>query len=149
LNNILVPLAEFSELSLNAAQYAVEFAKRSSSKPIFLFFSRNECANDDRIRTDCHPTIEKEGEVREKIEFLIERSALIDGLAIERHTCSGEYIEKVCEFVRDLNITQIVIAIPDEQDELYAKIMQDISLLIQMTPCRVLTVKEKDKDKGD
>lgn len=145
MNNILIPLAEFSELSLNAAHYAVEFAKRSSSRPIFLFFSETEHTNGDTLMTDCSLTVKKENEIREKIELLIDRSAIIDGLTVERHTCSGEYIEKVCEFARDLNIAEIVIAVPDKQDELYAKITQNISLLVQMTPCRVLTVKEKNK----
>lgn len=144
LNNILIPLAEFSDLSLNAAQYAVEFAKRSGSKPIFLFFSETERVNVDPPKADCSPMIKKESNIREKIELLIEQSA-IDGLHVEQHECSGEYIEKVCEFVRDLNIAEIVIAIPDKQDELYNEIKKNISLLVQMTSCRVLTVKKKNK----
>ncbi|MFH1672587.1 MAG: universal stress protein [Pseudomonadota bacterium] len=145
MNKILIPLADLSELSLNAAHYAVEFAKRSGSKPIFLFFSETERANADPLNADSAPSAQKECEIREKIEVLIDRSA-VDGLDFARYECCGEYIEKVCEFVRNLNIAEIVIAIPDDkQDELYDKIEKDISLLVQMTPCRILTVKEKHK----
>lgn len=144
MNKILVPMAGFSELSLNAAHYAVEFAKRSGSKPVFLFFSGAGSLGANWHRPDCPAAEKKESEIRGKIEALIDRSAA-DGLAVEQHTCNGEYIEKVCEFVRDLNIGEIVIAIPDKEDGVYDKIQEKISLLVQMTPCRILTVKEKSK----
>ncbi len=47
--------------------------------------------------------------------------------------------------MRDLNIAEIVIAVPNKQDKHYQKIKKNISLLVQMTSCRVLTVKEKAK----
>lgn len=144
MNKILIPLADFSELSLNAAQYAIEFAKRSDSKPIFLFFSATECAETDPLNTDCSLSVEKEHEIKKEIEALIDRSTA-EGVNVARYECCGEYIEKVCEFVHGLNIAEIVIAIPDKQSQLYEKIKKDISLLVQMTPCRILTVKEKHK----
>lgn len=137
-------MADFSDLSLNAAQYAIEFAKRSGSKPIFLFFSETERIDAAQLDTDCFPSVQKGFSVKEKIEMLIHRN-VADGLDVARYECSGEYIEKVCKFVGDLNITEIVIAMPDKQDELYGKTKKDISLLVQMTPCRILTVKEKHK----
>lgn len=88
---------------------------------------------------------EKEKKIREKIESLIDRSAL-EGINIEQYECRGEYIEKVCEFVRNLSIAEIVIAVHDKKDEHYQKIKKNISLLVQMTSCRILTVKEKDKE---
>jgi len=142
LNKILVPLDNFSEISLSAARYAVEFAKRSGSKPIFLFLSVNDNAKPDYFVTDVSQAVEREKKIREKIELLIDRSTM-EGINIEQHECRGEYIEKVCEFVRNLNITEIVIAVPDKKDEHYNKIKKNISLLVQMTSCRVLTVKKK------
>jgi nucleotide-binding universal stress UspA family protein len=147
LDKILVPLAEFSELSLNAANYAVEFAKRSGSKSIFLLFSGAQSADSDPSRPGSSSTAEKELKIRGRIELLIAQSA-IEGLDVEHYECRGEYIEKVCEFVRDLNIAVIVIAIPNKEDALYDTIKKKISLLVQMTSCRVLTVREKNK-KGD
>jgi nucleotide-binding universal stress UspA family protein len=145
LNKILVPLDNFSEISLNAARYAVEFAKRSGSKPIFLFLYRNDDAKSDHFVTDVSQAVEREKKIRKKIELLIDRSTM-EGINIEQYECRGEYIEKVCEFVRNLNIAEIVIAVPDKRDEHYNKIKKNISLLVQMTSCRVLTVKEKDKE---
>jgi len=145
LNKILVPLDNFSEISLNAARYAVEFARRSDSKPIFLFLSRNDGVKSDCFVTDASQETEKEKKTREKIERLIDCS-ILEGINIEQCECCGEYIEKVCEFVRKLNISEIVIAVPDKKDEHYQKIKKNISLLLKMTSCRILTVKEKDKE---
>jgi nucleotide-binding universal stress UspA family protein len=145
LNKILVPLDNFSEISINAARYAVEFAKRSGSMPIFLFLFRNDDARSNYFVTDLSQAVEREKKIREKIELLIDRSAL-EGINIEQHECRGEYIEKVCEFVRNLSIAEIVIAVPDKMDKHYKKIKKNISLLVQMTSCRILTVKEKDKE---
>jgi len=143
LNKILVPLDNFSEISLNAALYAVEFAKRSDSKPIFLFLSGNDDVQSDCCVTDVSQKTEKENKIKEKIELLIDCS-MTEGINIEQYECRGEYIEKVCEFVRKLNITEIVIAVPDKNDAHYRKIKKNISLLVQMTSCRILTVKEKE-----
>lgn len=142
MNKILVPLDNFSEISLNAARYAVEFAKRSGSKPIFLFLSKNDRAKSDYFLTDVSQEEDRERKIRKKIELLIDKSTM-EGINIEQYECRGEYIEKVCEFVRDLNIAEIVIAVPNKQDDYYQKIKKNISLLVQMTSCRVLTVKEK------
>ncbi|MCK5509568.1 MAG: universal stress protein [Desulfobacterales bacterium] len=142
MNKILVPLDNFSEISLNAARYAVEFAKRSDSKPIFLFLSRSDGIKSDYFVTDASQTAEKEKKIREKIEMHIDCS-IMEGINIEQYKCQGEYIEKVCEFVRNLNIAEIVIAVPDKKDEHYNKIKKNISLLVQMTSCRILTVKKK------
>lgn len=145
MNKILVPLDNFSEISLNAARYAVEFAKRSGSKPIFLFLSKKDDAKSDYFATDLSQAMKREKKIKEKIELLIDRSTL-EEINIEQYECRGEYIEKVCEFVRNLSITEIVIAVPDKKDEHYQKIKKNISLLVQMTSCRILTVKEKDKE---
>jgi len=145
LNKILVPLDNFSEISLNAARYAIEFAKRSGSKPIFLFLYRKDGTKSDYFEADVSQAVEREKKIRGKIELLIDRSTM-EGINIEQHECHGEYIEKVCEFVRNLSIAEIVIAVPNKKDAHYNKINKNISLLVQMTSCRVLTVKEKDKE---
>lgn len=142
MNNILVPLDNFSEISLNAASYAVEFAKRSSSKPNFLFLSKEDSVNSDFSVTKTAQLQGGEKEIKDKINLLVEQSA-VKGIKIEQYECRGEYIEKVCEFARDLNITVIVVAVPDKGDENYNKIKKNIALLVQMTSCRILTVKKK------
>ncbi len=142
MNKILVPLDNLSEISLNAARYAVEFAKRSSSRPIFLFLSKNDFAKSDSFVKNISQTEGRKKEIKDKIDLLVEQSAE-KGIKIEQHECRGEYIEKVCEFVRNLNITVIVIALPDKNDPRYKKIEKNISLLVQMTSCRILTVKKK------
>ncbi|MBW2569109.1 MAG: universal stress protein [Deltaproteobacteria bacterium] len=145
MNKILVPLDKFSEISFNAAQYAVEFAKRSGSKPIFLFLFKNDVIGKDGLMASESQSAGKEKKIRKKIELLIDQTTM-EGINIEQYECPGEYIEKVCEFVQDLSIAEIVIALPDKNDEDYQKIQKNISLLVQMTSCRVLTVKEKEKE---
>ncbi|RZB29681.1 MAG: hypothetical protein SRB1_01961 [Desulfobacteraceae bacterium Eth-SRB1] len=144
MNKILIPLDKFSDISLNAARYAIEFARRSGSKPIFLFLSGDDDeTRKDRLTASGSQSSEKEKKIRKKIELLIDRSTM-EGINIEQYEGRGEYIEKVCEFVRNLSIAEIVIAVPDKKDEDYKKIKKNISLLVQMTSCRVLTVKEKE-----
>lgn len=145
MNKILIPLDKFSDISLNAARYAIEFARRSGSKPIFLFLSRNDETRKDRLAVSESQSVESERKIRKKIELLIDRTTM-EGINIEQYECRGEYIEKVCEFVRNLSIAEIVIAVPDKKDADYKKIKKNISLLVQMTSCRVLTVKEKEKE---
>lgn len=145
MNKILIPLDKFSEISLNAARYAIEFAKRSSFKPVFLFLSENDEISKNRFMASGSQSFEKEKKIRKKIELLIDRSTM-EGINIEQYQCRGEYIEKVCEFARNLSIAEIVIAVPDKKDEDYKKTKKNISLLVQMTSCRVLTVKEKEKE---
>ena len=145
MNKILIPLDKFSEISLNAARYAIEFAKRSSFKPVFLFLSENDEISKNRFMASGSQSFEKEKKIRKKIELLIDRSTM-EGINIEQYQCRGEYIEKVCEFARNLSIAEIVIAVPDKNDEDYKKTKKNISLLVQMTSCRVLTVKEKEKE---
>ena len=145
MNKILIPLDKFSEISLNAARYAIEFAKRSSFKPVFLFLSGNDEISKNRFMASGSQSSEKEKKIRRKIELLIDRSTM-EGINIEQYQCRGEYIEKICEFVRNLSIAEIVIAVPDKNDEDYKKTKKNISLLVQMTSCRVLTVKEKEKE---
>lgn len=141
MDNILVPVDKFSELSLTAIHYALEFAKRSGSRPVFLFFSEAEHTK-ARIGACRLPEDKQERRIKEKIARLFDLSAM-DGIAVEQYECNGEYIEQVCKFTRDFHITAIVIALPNKEDDLYDKIKRDISLLVQMTSCRVLTVREK------
>ncbi|MEA3421178.1 MAG: hypothetical protein U9Q97_05825, partial [Acidobacteriota bacterium] len=96
----------------------------------------------DRLVASGAQSAEKEKKIRKRIELLIDQTTM-EGINIEQYKCRGEYIEKVCEFVRNLSITEIVIAVPDKKDKHYKKIKKNISLLVQMTSCRVLTVKEK------
>ncbi len=143
MDKILIPVDKFSELSLTAIHYALEFAKRSGSKPVFLFFAEADPANSVQMTTCRLPEDKQAQKIKEKIAQLLDLS-IMNGVAVEQHKCHGEYIERLCRFTREFHIAAIVIALPNKKDELYDKIKRDISLLVQMTPCRVLTVREKN-----
>jgi hypothetical protein len=44
MNKVLVPIQNFSRLSLSASYFAVKFAKRNPTKVLFLIFSKASLA---------------------------------------------------------------------------------------------------------
>lgn len=139
MNSILVPLFGMNELSVNATHFAVRFGNRSSARLIFLFFSaelggeKNEYTKEQRYM------------IKEKLERLIYSHVKKYDLKAEIYMCSNEYVYEVCKYVNAHNIKEIIIAIPEQKDDLYLITKEYIDLFIHMTNCRVITVKSRSK----
>lgn len=145
MSGFLVPIRVFTPHSLAAVRFAVEFGKRNNGILYFLFV-------DD---PDEAPVVSKEGNgsdamqktdlVRREIEGLIEAGKSMDGVQMETHFRSGDFMQEVRQFVRDHYITEIVVSLPDEHEDTFEQTRKDILLLLKMTHCRILTVKQKNK----
>lgn len=144
MTGLLIPIKEFATPALAAVRFAIEFGKRSKARLYFLF------VNDPERGTS--PPDESGGRlardaklIHEAIEALITCAKNHDGLLTGISHRNGDYIQEVRQFVRENNITEIIISLPDENEASYEQTRKDIDLLLHMTHCRVLTVKPKAK----
>ena len=139
MNRILVPIKDFSVLSLSASYFAIEFAKRKPTKILFLIFSSPPLAEESPFSSV------EEGEKRQKqFDGLIQqgRGQRID---LELYFSRDEYFEAVGQFAHDHNITQIIIATPQPSDEGYNKFIQEIDTLRNRVECQLVTVRTKEE----
>lgn len=145
MTGFLIPIKEFSPPVLAAVRFAIEFGKRSKAKLHFLFV-------DDPVQHG-KPLSDESGShrardaklIHETIEALINCGRDHDGLQTEIYRRNGDYIQEVGQFVREHNIAEIIVSLPDESEASYEQTRKDIELLLHMTHCRVLTVKPKTK----
>ncbi|MBN2033994.1 MAG: universal stress protein [Deltaproteobacteria bacterium] len=143
MSGFVVPIKEFSPLALASVRFAIEFGKRSKGRFFFLFV-------DDP--TAIVPGDGGEGEssehrdrIKERIETLIVQGKLNDGLQAEIHCRQGDFIQEVRQFVRDYHIDEIVLAVPEGQEQDREQMNRDVQPLLQLTHCRILTVRPKSK----
>ncbi len=145
MSGFLVPIRVFTSHSLAAVRFAVEFGKRNNGTLYFLFV---DDPDDSTVflgkRSGPEATPERDP-VRRKIEELIEAGKSVDEIHMETHFRKGEFMQEVRQFVRDHYITEIVVSLPDEHEDTFEQTRKDISLLLKMTHCRILTVKQKNK----
>lgn len=134
----LVPIREYSPQTLAAVQFALELHKRTGARQYFLFLAAaapaSGAAASHGNETDS---------VRALIEDILAREARENGRYLESLHRGGDFFETVRDVVRQKHIDEIIIAVPDESDPGYARISQDINVLMQMTHCRVLTIHPK------
>lgn len=141
----LVPIRVFTPHSLAAVRFALEFGKRNKGILYFLFVDDPDDAPVFREKgTGCEETRETDL-VRRKIEMLIDAGKSMDGVQMETHCRSGDFMEAVRQFVHDHYITEIVVSLPEEHEDTFEQTRKDILLLLKMTHCRILTVKQKNK----
>lgn len=144
MTGFLIPIREFSPPVLAAVRFAIEFGKRSKAKLFFLFVD-DPAQENPRPDVSPGPQARDAKLIQETIEALINCGRDHDGLQTEIHHRTGDYIQEVRQFVREHHIAEIIVSLPDECEASYEQAGKDIQLLLQMTHCRVLTVKPKTK----
>lgn len=145
MHGFLVPIRAFTSHALGAVRFAVEFGKRNNGILYFLFVDDPEGAPVFRGEGNFPGPGRKESLVQRQIEALIAVGESIEGLQMETHYRSGEFMQEIQKFVGEHYITEIVVSLPDEAEEAFEQTRKDILLLLKMTNCRVLTVKQKQK----
>jgi hypothetical protein len=136
MNKILVPIEDFSWLSMSAAFFAVEFAKRNPTKILFLIFS---------------PSPEKEGtspgEKKKSwpnsFDELIQQ-ARAEKINLELLYSNEGYLETIRRFARDHNISEIIIAVPPAQEPIYNTLNQKIDALRSNVASQIVIVRPKE-----
>lgn len=144
MSGFVVPIKEFSLLALASVRFAIEFGKRSSGRIFFLFVDDpsgiNSCCGERY-----HTLDENNNNIKEKIEILISEIKKDEGLIVEIHCRKGDFIQEVRQFVNDYHIDEIVLSLPERGDQFYEHVNRDVMTLLQLTHCRILTVRLKNK----
>jgi hypothetical protein len=140
MNKILVPIKDFSTLSMSASYFAIEFAKRTpQTKIFFLIFTRTNPSQTKRF-----PTPAVESPWQKPFENLVQQ-ALGDKMNLEIYYSTDEYIKAITRFVQDHHISEIIIALPADEDALSKEICQDIQKLQGKVECQLVTVRPKEE----
>ena len=139
MSKILVPVKDFSPLSLSASYFAIELAKRTSQTKIYflIFQSPNPQIKDSKGRNS-------ESNWRKQFEALIHQ-ALSDKMNLEIFYSAEDYVQAIAQFVKDYHIGEVIIALPSEEDGLSREIRQDIQKLQGKVECRLVTVRPKEE----
>jgi hypothetical protein len=138
-SGFLIPIRDYTTRTLAAVQYAIELHKRTGRRQMFLFI---EDASSSKRNEDGAEGSSADN-MKRIIEEVVEREVQGNGGFMEAQRRSGDFFEVLCDAAQHKHIDEIIVSVPAEDDPAYAKITQEISMLIQMTGCRVLTINPK------
>ena len=136
MNKILVPIEDFSWLSMSAAYFAVEFAKRNPTKILFLIFSPSPEEEESS-------PVKKNNPWPKSFDDLIQQ-ARTEKINLDLLFSNEGYLETVCRFARDHNISEIIIAVPPAQEPIYNTLNQQIELLRSSVESQIVIVRPKE-----
>lgn len=136
MNKILVPIQNFSHLSLSASYFSIKFAKRNPTKILFLIFS-NASGEETSMK-------EEDRTWRRQFERLIQQ-ARAEKINLELFFSNEEYLQAVSQFAREHNTTEIIIALPPAQDRAYNKIIQEVNALRNQGENQIIVIKPKEE----
>lgn len=136
MNKILVPIEDFSWLSMSAAYFAVEFAKRNPTKILFLIFSPSP------EEEETSP-VKKNNPWPKPFDDLIQQ-ARAEKINLELLFSSEGYQETVRRFARDHNISEIIIAVPPAQEPIFNTLNQKIDALRSNVGSQIVIVRPKE-----
>jgi hypothetical protein len=141
MNKILVPIKDFSALSLSASYFAVEFAKRTSqTKILFLIFSKSGTKDNKG-----GPALISDNPWQRRFDNLVQQ-ALGEKINLALHYSEEDYIKDIPRFVRDHHIAELIIALPPGQDEVSNEVRQDIQKLRGKVECQLVTVRVREEE---
>jgi nucleotide-binding universal stress UspA family protein len=136
MNKILVPIENFSPLSLTAAYFAVEFAKRNPTKILFLVFSPSP----ETGKTNPVPNSEA---WPKPFDELVQK-ARAEKINIDLFFSNENYLETIPRFAQDHNISEIIIAVPPAQEPGYQALNQQIDVLRSSVTSQLVIVRPKE-----
>jgi hypothetical protein len=138
---VLVPIDAFSQLTLSATYFALEFAKRHPAKVYFLIL---EAA--DQITSGKEEKSEEKAERQALFHQLLQRGREHQ-VNLEIHHSQEDYLNATSRLAKQHNIDDIIIAVPPVVDETHAQIQRLIELLRHQSRCHIITVKPKEVGK--
>lgn len=136
MNRILVPIEEFSWISMSAAYFAVEFAKRNPTKILFLIFSPSPEEEETSLAKKKKPW-------PKSFDDLIQQ-ARAEKINLELLFSNEGYLETVRRFARDHNISEIILALPPAQEPIYNTLNQQIDALRSNVASQIVIVRPKE-----
>jgi len=140
--SILVPVDTDSSLHMRAAYFALEFAKRTGAKVLFL--------NIRHGRTPELPEADaaaRDDELERGLDRLINNS-LIAGLQIETYVTNGNFVERVIEFAENHNVSRVILALPETDGPGGSEAATRLDVLQQKLSCGLVTVRPRHDAPG-
>ena len=142
MTNILVPVDTHRRLHLRAAYFALEFAKRTGAKVLFLNILHGRTPEP----SDSHATARVD-ELDRDLDRLINNS-LIAGLQIETYVTNGDYVQRVIEFAEHHNVSRVILALPEADEPGGAEAASRLDALQQNLSCGLVTVRPRHDAPG-
>jgi hypothetical protein len=139
MHKLLVPIEDFSGLSLSATYFAIEFAKRNPAKLFFLIFSNFPQEEPGS------GAAEKKGNLRRKQFEELLQGARAEKINLEIFHSNGDFYEGTSQFSKDHSLTEIIIALPFERDPAYPRLMEQVGQLRNNLESQILIVKPKEE----
>jgi len=139
MHKLLVPIENFSGLSLSATYFAIEFAKRNPARLFFLIFS--DFPQEKEASAAC---LKKGDPQRKQFEDLLQR-ARGEKINLGIFYSNEGFFEGTSQFSRDHSLTEIIIALPSERDPAYSRLMDQVGLLRNNLESQLILVKPKEE----
>jgi Universal stress protein family len=140
---ILVPLDGSSDPWVRAAYFALEFAKRTAAKVLFLSFAPGPGARPARRQ----PLDDAHVGLGEELDHLIAGSLAL-GIQVETYVTNGDFVEGVAEFARHHKVSRIVLALPEGDDPASTRAEGRLNALQEQLNCVLVTVRSRQDQAG-
>ena len=137
MDRILVPWDGDGGFLPHAVHFAVEFAKRTDARLLFLSTEQNATAGDAALGPDgaC-------ADGASDLERAVTR-ARTQGLDVECYTTTGDYVRQVAAFVREHHVSRVVIALPEVGSAKAVSADARVSALREHLGCVLVTVRPR------
>ena len=143
MTKILVPLDGRGDPWVRAAYFALEFAKRTAAKVLFLDIAPELGAPPTRRQ----PIDEAHGTLGHELDRLIAGSLAL-GIPVETYVTNGDFVERVAEFARHHNVSRIVLAMPEGEGPASARAEDRLRALQEQLSCVLVTVRPRQDQAG-
>ncbi len=141
MSGVVVPLRVREGLDLTAVHFALEYAKRSRARLLFLLVEEPFPDPSAAAPGEAGAPLTRPGPLRRTLEALLEKESARQALEAEICERRGHFLEELRRFVRERHGDEIVISRPGESREAE----EELQMLAQLTRCRILTVKPKSQ----
>jgi hypothetical protein len=138
---VLVPIDAFSQLTLSATYFSLEFAKRNPAKVFFLILDAPGAQTSEKKRTSM-----EEAQWTALFKHLLQRGRE-QQVNLEIHHSQEDYLTAINRVAEQHNIDDIIIAVPPVTDQTHTQIQRLIELLRHQVQCHIITVKPKEVGK--
>jgi hypothetical protein len=135
---VLVPIDAFSQMTLSATYFALEFAKRHPAKVFFLIIEASDQKNRAMGRTSG-----ENAQWQALFNQLLQRGRE-QQVNLELYHSQEDYLVAISRLARQHSIDDIIIAVPPLVDEAHPQIQRLIELLRHQVQCHIITVKPKE-----
>jgi hypothetical protein len=137
---VLVPIGAFSQLTISATYFALEFAKRNPAKIFFLVLEKpgkKSSTREQAIQGKQWPDL---------FNQLLQRGRE-QQVNLEIHHSQEDYFTAISQLAEQQNIDDIIIAVPPVTDQTNTRVQRFIELLRHQVRCNIIKVKEKEVGK--